>query len=383
MDINEFSKFYLPSNIFVVKKLEKKITSIITSNKNYKINKILFVYDFAIKNQAKKIIKSLKRFDIQILEYKSNEPSADLINKEALRLKKKFNLVVGMGGGSTLDFSKCLSIKLKNKSNIWNYTNLSYKKPIPIKNKPVPLCLIASTAGTGSEITPYAVVRNLKIFEKGTINDQLIIPTFSIIYPELLKTVPKQVKTYNAIDAMAHSIEAFINISKKSHISDYFSILAFRLIFNNLNKSLKKNDYKSNLNICLASLFAGIAISHKGTTVAHAIAETIGGLTGLGHAHCVTVSTKEVLKFTRHNKKINNKLLELLENSKSKNFYNEFEKFLKKLKIEKLKIDENKFENFENVVLKKIFTTKFRPLKFHPKKLNQKDIKTIINNLIN
>ena len=177
MDINEFSKFYLPSNIFVVKKLEKKITSIITSNKNYKINKILFVYDFAIKNQAKKIIKSLKKFDIQILEYKSNEPSADLINKEALRLKK-FNLVVGMGGGSTLDFSKCLSIKLKNKSNIWNYTNLSYKKPIPIKNKPVPLCLIASTAGTGSEITPYAVVRNLKIFEKGTINDQLIIPLF-------------------------------------------------------------------------------------------------------------------------------------------------------------------------------------------------------------
>ena len=88
MDINEFSKFYLPSNIFVVKKLEKKITSIITSNKNYKINKILFVYDFAIKNQAKKIIKSLKKFDIQILEYKSNEPSADLINKEALRLKK-------------------------------------------------------------------------------------------------------------------------------------------------------------------------------------------------------------------------------------------------------------------------------------------------------
>ena len=182
---------------------------------------------------------------------------------------------------------------------------------------------------------------------------------------------------------MAHSIEAFINISKKSHISDYFSILAFRLIFNNLNKSLKKNDYKSNLNICLASLFAGIAISHKGTTVAHAIAETIGGLTGLGHAHCVAVSTKEVLKLTRHNKKMNNKLLELLENSKSKNFYNEFEKFLKKLKIEKLKIDENKFENFENVVLKKLFTTKFRPLKFHPKKLNQKDIKTIINNLIN
>ncbi len=383
MDINEFSKFHLPSNIFVVKKLEEKITSIITSNKNYKINNILFVYDFAIKNQAKKIIKSLKKFNIQTLEYKSNEPSTDLINKEALLLKKKFSLVVGMGGGSTLDFSKCLSIKLKNKSNIWNYTNLSYKPPIPIKNKPVPLCLIASTAGTGSEITPYAVVRNLKIFEKGTINDQLIIPTFSIIYPELLKTVPRQIKTYNAIDAMAHSIEAFINNSKKSHISDYFSILAFRLIFNNLNKSLKKNDYNSNLNICLASLFAGIAISHKGTTVAHAIAETIGGLTGLGHAYCVTVSTIEVLKFTRHNKKMNNKLLELLQNSKSKNFYNEFEKFLKKLKIDKMNIDKDKFQDFENAVLKKLFTTKFRPLKFHPKKLNQKDIKTIINNLIN
>ena len=122
-----------------------------------------------------------------------------------------------MGGGSALDFSKCLSIKLKNKSNIWKYTNLSYKPPLPIKNKPVPLCLIPSTAGTGSEITPYAVVRNLKIFEKGTINDQLIIPTFAIIYPELLKTVPKQIKTYNAIDAMAHSIEAFINNSK-NHI---------------------------------------------------------------------------------------------------------------------------------------------------------------------
>ena len=53
MEINEFSKFQLPSNIFVVKKLEKKLTSIITSNKNYKIDNILFVYDFAIKNKQK------------------------------------------------------------------------------------------------------------------------------------------------------------------------------------------------------------------------------------------------------------------------------------------------------------------------------------------
>ena len=132
---------------------------------------------------------------------------------------------------------------------------------------------------------------------------------------------------------MAHSIEALL-IIQKNHIYLTIFILAFRLILNNLDKSLKKNDFKSNLNICLASLFAGIAISHKGTTVAHAIAETIGGLTGLGHAYCVTVSTKEVLKFTKNDKKMNNKLLELLENSKSKNFYNEFEKFLKKLKIE-------------------------------------------------
>jgi alcohol dehydrogenase class IV len=376
------SSFIFPTKINVVKNLEKEIELIIKNNFSFKVRNILFIYDKILKSQANKIFKNLKDFNIKKLEYDANEPTVEIVENKSKILKEKIDLIIGMGGGSTLDFSKCISIKVKNKLNIWDYTNLSYKPPVIIKNHPVPLCLIPSTAGTGSEVTPYAVLRNFNIGEKGTINDRSIIPILSIISPNLLSTVPKKIKIYTALDAIAHAMESYINTSKKSLISDYFAIEAFNLIFNNLLKAVKINDYSSNLKLSLGCLWAGISISHKGTTVAHAVAETVGGLTNYGHAYCVAVSTPEVLYATRNNKKVNALMINLMKKSKYHNFYKEFMKFYRKLNVKKLKIDKTIYHKFEDVVIKKLYKTKFRPLKFHPTKIKKKDMIKIIKRIV-
>jgi len=291
------SEFYMPVSLHFGENSIKQLPSIC---KNFGKN-ILFITSKDIESISNQVLPVLQteNFFIDIFYLESPEPSVNFIDKSATELSEKYDCLIALGGGSAIDMAKSLSIRMTNNQTIWSFANLSYRPPSPILNDTIPLIAIPTTAGTGSEVTPYAVLSNSKLNQKGTIQDRKIFPRVAVIDPTLMLTMPSFLTATTGIDAFAHAVESFINISKASLVSEMFSVESLKIIFNCLPQIIKNpENIKLRTKMAWASTLSGISIAHRGTTTAHAIAEVIGGLTKLPHSTCVAASTLPVLTET-------------------------------------------------------------------------------------
>ncbi|MGR3176461.1 MAG: iron-containing alcohol dehydrogenase family protein, partial [Candidatus Anammoxibacter sp.] len=315
----------------------------------------------------------------------------------AKRLRRKsFDCIIGLGGGSAMDMAKALSIVLTHSEPIWMYANLSNRSPLPIKNCLIPVIAIPTTSGTGSEVTPYVVLTNSETNQKGTIQDSSVFPKVSILDPFFTQNMPRDLTASTGIDALAHALESYINVSKVSFVAEWAGKESIRLIFGNLIETLN-NPENLNYRVAMAwaSSLAGIAISHRGTTTPHAIAEALGALTSLPHSHCVSVSTLPVLKQTW--KKTKRRLAELYQSTFAKPlgkksdsysaeaFVIEVEKLLELTNMNKTVescLRKNEIERLNKELLDNVVKYKFRPLKQHPVEFKKDDLSVIINEIL-
>ena len=346
-----------------------------------------------ISHLAEKVSATLEnaKINFEIFYLESSEPDCTLIDSSAKKIaEKKIDYIIGIGGGSVLDMTKSLSIALTNPEPIWMYANLSYREPKPIIKKTMPIISIPTTSGTGSEVTPYAVLTNSEKCQKGTIQQPEIFPKAAFIDPELMTSMPKELTASTGIDAFAHALESFINISKNSPISEFISIEAIKLIFSYLPKVIHEpENVEYRQKMAWASTLSGIAISHRGTTTAHAIAETLGGLIQIPHAHAVAITTYPVLKETLPYAKeqlayIYERVFQ--ENAKHKSnenaaaFVNSVYKLIDEVGLNRnLTNYINKIPtNFSEKLLETLLNYKYRPLRQHPKKFESTDLKKMI-----
>ena len=354
---------------------------------------VLLVTSRDISHLVEKVSITLEnaKINFEVFYLESSEPDCTLIDSSAKSIaEKKIDCIVGIGGGSVLDMTKSLSIAITNSEPIWMYANLSYREPKPIIKKPIPVISIPTTSGTGSEVTPYAVLTNSEKCQKGTIQQPEIFPKYAFIDPELLTTMPKELSASTGIDAFAHALESFINISKNSPISEFISIEAMKLIFTYLPKVMHEpENIEYRQKMAWASTLSGIAISHRGTTTAHAIAETLGGLIQIPHAHAVAITTYPVLKETLPYAKeqlayIYERVFQ--ENAKHKSnenaaaFVNSVYKLIDEVGLNRnLTNYINKIPtNFSEKLLETLLNYKYRPLRQHPKKFESTDLKKMI-----
>ena len=153
------------------------------------------------------------------------------------------DLVVGIGGGSCLDMAKCVALLLRHGGRPQDYYG-EYNVPGPV----LPLIAVPTTAGTGSEVTPVAVLSDSERSLKVGISSPYLIPTASICDPDLTATCPPGLTAIAGADALTHAIEAFTAIQRdavpeiaqdrvfvgKNAISDHFALSAIRLLWNGL-----------------------------------------------------------------------------------------------------------------------------------------------------
>ena len=204
-----------PTKIIIGNDVIQKLPMFISS----KYKKILLVSNKELDAHIKKTTNILGElfFSIKIILLENAEPSTDFIDSTAADLKKdKFDLILGIGGGSAIDMAKSLAIALVNPKPIWEYANLSNRPPSKFKNSPLPVIAVPTTSGTGSEVTPYAVLTKEDTQQKGTIQEKEIFPIAAIIDPIFLVTMPVELTAYTGLDAFAHAFESYINISKPS-----------------------------------------------------------------------------------------------------------------------------------------------------------------------
>jgi len=252
---------------------------------------------------AERAFESLNRAGLETVLYDSTqpEPKSDQIDAAAAVLRaENCDVVIGLGGGSAMDVAKAVAICAKHTGPVWDYVNLSNRPPQPVDaSLTLPIIAVPTTAGTGSETTPYSVVTNTETVQKGTIKEPAIFPRVAIVDPELSSRMPAALTGATGIDAFAHSLESYLNVPNRSPLSDALAETAMSALIRHLpNACADGNDLTARAGVAYAASLSGMVIANAGTTVAHAIAQPLGARLGTSHADSVAIFTVPVLRHT-------------------------------------------------------------------------------------
>lgn len=202
----------------------------------------------------------------------------------------KADFIIAVGGGSVIDVAKLVSVLNTDK-----YTVKDLLEEPGKAKKIIRTLMIPTTAGTGAEATPNAIVtvpeKSLKV---GIVSNEMIAD-YVILDAEMIRSLPRSIAASTGIDALAHALECYT--SKKSNpFSDLYALGALDLIINNIESACDGN-MEAKLNMLLASFYAGIAITASGTTGVHALSYPLGGKYHIPHGISNAIMLMPVMRF--------------------------------------------------------------------------------------
>ena len=208
----------------------------------------------------------------------ANPTTDSVLNALELYKKSGCDCLIAFGGGSPIDCAKGVGALIAKPKKTLNKLKgvLKVGKKIPL------LIAIPTTAGTGSETTPAAVIVDSKTRHKYAISDFPLIPSYAVLDEEVTMTLPKPVVAATGMDALTHAIEAFIGKSgTKSARAD--ALEAVKLIFENIENSYFDGSREARKNMLFASFKAGRAFSKAYVGYVHALAHPLGGKYDVPH----------------------------------------------------------------------------------------------------
>lgn len=219
------------------------------------------------------------------------------------------DIVIGVGGGSSIDMAKVVALMLTHGGSVRDYYG-EFAVPGPI----IPLIAIPTTSGTGSEVTPVAVIADEERGAKVGIASPHLIPQVAICDPELTVTCPPTLTAVSGSDAMTHAVEAFTTLARpidamlteqhvfvgKNVLSDHMAKLAVGNLFKYLERAYRDgSDVEAREGVMLAALAAGCAFGTAGTAAAHALQYPVGNLTHTAHGAGVATLLPFVMQYNR------------------------------------------------------------------------------------
>lgn len=208
------------------------------------------------------------------------EPTVEKGNEILKEVRgENIDLIIGLGGGSTLDLAKAAALIAPQKGGIENYLNLTGDKKL--EDKKITSILMPSTSGTGAEVTDIAVFSTGQ--SKDAITNPLMIANYAIIDPIYSYSLPPKIAAASGIDALTHALEAYTSI-EATPITDQLSIGAIEKVYNNIREAVwDKNNLQAKNELSLASLMAGLSFYNAGVAGVHALAYPLGGKFNIPH----------------------------------------------------------------------------------------------------
>jgi len=219
------------------------------------------------------------------------------------------DMVIGIGGGSCLDMAKCAALLLTHGGVLQDYYG-EFRIPGPV----MPVIAVPTTAGTGSEVTPVAVISDPEKTLKVGISSPYLIAAAAICDPELTMTCPRGLTAIAGADALTHAIEAFTAARRgtgadlaqqhvfigKSDLTDHFALLAIKLLGRGLERACTDgSDEDARADVMMGALAAGCAFGTAGTAAAHAVQYPVGALTHTPHGLGVATMLPYVMIYNR------------------------------------------------------------------------------------
>ena len=216
-------------------------------------------------------IDAIKRAlpDCQIREYGDISPNPDVREVETVLDKlEEIDWVIGIGGGSVLDFAKSVAFMAHQRESLRAFlTHENVEPPRP----GLPFIAIPTTSGTGSEVTPWATVWDRQENKKLSLSHTEMFPDCAIVDPTLTIGLPAYITAYTGYDALAHALEAFWS-RYANPVSDLFAVEAIRLVMKHLEPVVEDlSNLQHRIGLAKASLYAGMAFSNTRTTAVHAV----------------------------------------------------------------------------------------------------------------
>ena len=233
-------------------------------------------------------------------DVQADPPEHIMLEAVAFAKQHQVDAIIGFGGGSSLDVAKVIALLADPRQNqsiqdIYGVNNAKAPR--------LPLILIPTTAGTGSEVTPISIVTTGETTKTGIVSPILYADT-AILDATFTTGLPAHITAATGIDAMVHAIEAYTSKIKKNFYADMLAKQALKLLNKNLTPVLVNGqDLEARQNMLLGSMLAGQAFANAPVGAVHALAYPLGGHFHLSHGHTNALVLLEVLKFNAPNAK--------------------------------------------------------------------------------
>ena len=207
----------------------------------------------------------------------------------SLYLKKNCDVIIAVGGGSSIDTAKGIAILATNHGSVHEYAGCNLvHHPIP------PLICVPTTSGTGADVSQFAIFLDIREKMKLCVLSRAIMPDISLIDPELLTTLSSELIAATGMDAFTHAIEAYVS-SLSWPMTDPHAIHAIKLVAQHLVNATRTKDMTALEGMAIASLEAGMAFSNAILGAVHALSHPLGGLYDLHHGLVNSVILPAVL----------------------------------------------------------------------------------------
>ena len=243
-----------------------------------------------------RVIESLDAKDVDVRIIRGVEPEPTIGNVETV-YKEQIEpfapqAILSIGGGSVLDAAKLFAVRLTNDEPLRNWLGTDL-----VKHPGVPMILVPTTAGTGSEVTPNAIVTLPDESLKVGIVSRHLLPKIVILDAELTLGLPKPITAATGMDAFVHALESYIS-TKANPISDMYAMESMRLIGANIVEAYENGQsLKAREAMMLGSMYGGLALTAAGTAAVHALAYPLGGMFNVTHGVANAMLLPHVMAF--------------------------------------------------------------------------------------
>jgi alcohol dehydrogenase len=298
--------FYFPTKVIFGRKRISELASMLP----VETVRVLVVTDKNIATQTPVLESVLSNLgDRQIFFFKDVIENPDFSNVEdggRLARDIKAELVVGVGGGSSMDAAKGIALLAANHQSLREYL-----RGKPLLNLPLPVVCIPTTAGSGSEATPYAVFTDLEDQTKIGYYNPGLFPIVSIVDPELTYSMPEAVAVNTGLDALTHALESYLS-TESFIMNDILALNVIEAVLENLNAASRKDPAAMDA-MAYNAMLAGIVITHGGTILLHIMGYCLTMYHGVPHGRASAALLPAVLNFLRNHSTAKDKMKRLHE----------------------------------------------------------------------
>ena len=258
---------------------------------------ILFVTDPGLMSAglADAALQNLAANNLKVTVFSKVEadpPESVILEAKQLAVELQADCVIGFGGGSSMDVAKLVALLACSGEELSKIYGVNMAK-----GPCLPLVMVPTTSGTGSEVTPISIVTT-GVGEKKGVVSSLLLPQLALLDAELTLGLPKHVTAATGIDAMVHAIEAYTSKRLKNPISDCLAREALRLLSASIHKACHEgHDLQARENMLLGACLAGMAFANSPVAAVHALAYPVGARFHVPHGLSNALVLPHVIRF--------------------------------------------------------------------------------------